>query len=97
MKLVTFGIDTDKNFRVQFPVFLQPYSQQLLILYQIETVTVLIIDKKQENSYTQLLMDEPFIALNSETYISLRQQELSTCKKISYEFYCKELYVIKHK
>ena len=37
MKLVTFGIDSDKNLIVQFPVFIQPYPQQPLILYQIET------------------------------------------------------------
>ena len=39
---------------------------------------------------------KPYIALNSETYFSLRQQELRTCKKIGYEFYCKELFVVKH-
>ena len=40
---------------------------------------------------------KPYIALNSETYISLRQQELRSCKKIGYEFYCEELFVVKHK
>ena len=35
--------------------------------------------------------------MNSETYISLRQQELRSCKKIGYEFYCKELFIVKHK
>ena len=38
-----------------------------------------------------------YIALNSETYISIRQQELRSCKKIGYEFYCKELFIVKHK
>ena len=53
MKLVTFGIDKERNLIVQFPVFVQQYTQQLLILYQIETVTVPIIDQnKQANSYT---------------------------------------------
>ena len=28
MKLVTFGIDEDRNLIVQFPVFIQPYTQQ---------------------------------------------------------------------
>ena len=42
-------------------------------------------------------IDRPYIALNSETYISLRQQELTMYKKISYEFYCKELFIVKHK
>ena len=31
MKPVTFGIDNDKNLIVQFPVFIQPYTQQPLI------------------------------------------------------------------
>ena len=40
---------------------------------------------------------KPYITLNSETYISLRQQELRSCKRIGYEFYCEELFVVKHK
>ena len=32
-----------------------------------------------------------------EAYISLRQQELRSCKKIGYEFYCEELFVVEHK
>ena len=31
------------------------------------------------------------------TYISTRQQELLACKRIGYEFYCKELFILKHK
>ena len=27
----------------------------------------------------------------------IRQQELRTCKRIGYEFYCDELFVVKHK
>ena len=42
-------------------------------------------------------MDRPYTALNSETYITIRQQELRTCKRIGYEFHCKELFVVKHK
>ena len=30
MKLVTFGIDTERNLIIQFPVFIQPYTQQPL-------------------------------------------------------------------
>ena len=59
---------------------------------------VSIIDQnKQANSYTHLQIDRPYIVLNSEIYISLRQQELRTYKKISYEFYCEELFIVKHK
>ena len=70
MKLVTFEIDKDRNLLVQFPVFMQPYSQQPLILYQIETVPVPIIDQNQQaNSYTYLQIDRPYIVLNSDVDI----------------------------
>ena len=73
IKLVTFGIDKDRNLIVQFPVFIQPYTQQLLILYQIETVSIPIIDQnRQAQSYMHVQIDIPYIALNSETYITIR-------------------------
>ena len=98
MQLVTFGINKDKNLIIQFPVFVQPYTQQPLILYQSETVPVPIIDQNtQAQSYTHLQVNKPYVALNSETYISIRQQQLRTCKRIGYEFYCEELFVVKHK
>ena len=98
MKSVTFGIGRHRNFDNPIPVFIQPYMQQPLILYQIETVPVPIVDRnKQANSYTNLHINRPYIALNSETYISIRQKEPRTCKKIGYEFNCKELFVVKHK
>ena len=98
IKLVIFGIDNDKNLIVQFPVFIPPYPQQPLVLYQIETVPLPIIDKNtQAQSYTHLQVDIPYIALNSETYITIRHQELGTCKRIGHEFYCEELFIVKHK
>ena len=92
MRLVTFGIDDKRNLIIQFPVFVQLYTQQHLVLYQMETVLVPILDEnKQAQSYTYLKINKPYIALNSEIYISLRMQELATCKKkIGYEFYCEE-------
>ena len=61
-------------------------------------VPVPIIDQNtQAQSYTHLQVNKPYIALNSETYISIRQQELRTCKRSGYEFYCEELFVVKHK
>ena len=97
MQLVTFGIDKNKNL-IQFPVFIQPYTQQPLILYQLETVPVPIIDQNtQAQLYTYLQVEKPYIALNIETCISIQCQELRTWKRIGYEFYCKELFVVKHK
>ena len=98
MKSATFGIENNKYLIVQFPVFLQPYTQLLMILYHIETVSVLIIDQNtQAQSYTHLNVDRPYIALNPETDITIRQQELRTCKRIGCEFYCEELFIVKHK
>ena len=39
MQLVTFGIDKEMNLVIQFPVFIQPYIQKPLILYQLETAS----------------------------------------------------------
>ena len=98
MKLVICGIDDQTNLIIQFLVFVQPYTQQHLTLYQMETVPVPIVDEnKQVQSYTYLKVKKPYIVINSEIYISLRMKEMTTCKKIGYKFYCKELFVVKHK
>ena len=62
MKLVTFGINGDRTLIIQFPVFIQPYMQQPLILYKIETVPALIVDQnKQANSYMHLQINRPYM------------------------------------
>ena len=67
-------------------------------MYQIETVPVPILDENdQAYSYTELKIEKPYMALNEETYITLHTQELKMCKKIGYEYYCKELFVVKSK
>ena len=98
MKLVTFGIDNQRNSIVQFPVFVQPYTQKRLIMYQIETVPVPILDENEQvHSYTELKIEKLYIALNKEMYITLCTQELKMCKKIGYEYYSEELFVVKSK
>ena len=98
MQLVTFSIDKDMNLIIQFPVFIQPYTQKPLVLYKLETVPVPILDgNTKAQSYTHLQVKKPYITFNSETYISLRQQELRSCKRIDYEFYSEELFLVKHK
>ena len=82
IKLVNFGIDKDRNLIIQFPVFIQPYTQQPLIFYQIETVPIPIIDQNmQAHSYTHLQIDKPYIALNSETYITIRQARIKNLQE----------------
>ena len=98
MLLVTFGIDKDRNLIIQFPIFVQPYTKQPLLLCQLETVPVPILDQNDiAQSYMLLQPRKPYITLTSETYIALRQQELRTCKRIGCKFYCEELFIVKHK
>ena len=98
MRLVTFGIDKKRNLIIQFPVFVQPYTHKGLIMYQIETVPVPTLDQNEKaQSYTQLKINKPYIALDTEMHITLRPQELHTCKKVGYEYFCEELFVVKGK
>ena len=98
MKLVTFGKDRKRNLIIQYPIFVQPYTQQPLILYQLETVPVPIGDNNTKaDSYSQLQIRKQYLTLNKKIYINSSQQELTTCKRIGYEFFCKELFVVRHK
>ena len=68
---MTFGIDKDMNLIIQFPVFVQLYTQKSLILYQLETVPIPVLDKNTNaQSFMHLQARKPYIALTSETYIS---------------------------
>ena len=59
MKLVTFGINNQRNLIAQFPVFVQAYTQKRLIMYQIETVPVPILyENEQAHSYTELKIEK---------------------------------------
>ena len=81
MKLIMFGIDNQKNLIIQFPVFVMPYTETKLTLYQIATVPVLALDASNKiQSYTQLKIEKPYIALNDDTYISIHSQELNPLK-----------------
>ena len=51
MKLVTFGIDNQRNLIVQFPVFVQPYTQKRLIMYQIEIVPVPLLGENEQATF----------------------------------------------
>ena len=64
MKFVTFWIDNQRNLIVQFPIFVQPYTQKRLIMYQTETVLVPILDEnEQAHSYTELKIEKNCISL----------------------------------
>ena len=45
----------------------------------------------------QLQIKKPYLALNTETYVNVMQQELANCKRTGYDFFCKEVLVVRHK
>ena len=52
---------------------------------------------KRADSCTWIRIDKPYIALNPDTYIYIHSEELRTCKRIGYEYYCEDLFVVKSK
>ena len=49
------------------------------------------------HSYTELKIERPYLVLNEETFITLHTQKLKMYKRIGYEYYCKEIFVVKSK
>ena len=81
MKLATFGIDSERNMIVTFPVFIKDHASEPKTLYEIETVKVPIPDKnEQAHSYSEIKYSKPYLAINKDYYIQLRIQELRMCK-----------------
>ena len=69
MKLVTFGIDRKRNLIIQFPIFVQPYTQQPLILYQLEMVPVPIVDRNTKAELIHSTSDK-------ETIFSIKHRNI---------------------
>ena len=98
MRLVIFGIDELDRLVVCFPIFVKDFSRESMTLYQIETVPVPIVDENLEaNSYSQVLINKPYIATNDDYYIQLVMEELFMCKEIKQIYFCEELFLVKHK
>ena len=89
MKLATFGVDTDNNMIVAFPVFVKDHASKPKTLYEIETVKVPIPDKnKAADSYSDVKYSKQYLAINDDYYIQLRIQELRMCKQMRHTYYC---------
>ena len=98
MKMVTFGVNDGVELVVAFPVFVQDHTRESMTLYELETVKVPITDTNLAvNSYTEVKTSKPYIAFNNDYYIQLCIPELCMCKQIWHTYYCKELFLVKHK
>ena len=79
-------------------MFIQDYQRPPLSLFEIETVPVPIPDEnKKADSYTQVQVKKPYIAVGTEYYIELRMTEMTMCRSIRFTYYCEKLFVVKHK
>ena len=96
INVVTFGIE-ERNLIITFPIFIRPLNSHKLTLYQIETTYVPIEDLNSEmSSFSRLKTQKPYFAANMYHYIQLEVQELQQCKEVQQEFYCEEIFMIKH-
>jgi len=99
MKLVSFLVDPNsRDLVLTFPILLKPSNMDPLKLFEIETVHVPVEDAdKQTQTFTRVQMSKPYIAAGSNFYIQLRIPELRMCKVIGFEFFCEELFTMKHR
>ena len=98
MKLATFGLDSDNSMVVAFPFLVRDHASEPKTSYKIEMVKVPIPNRNAEaDSYSEVKYSKPYLAINDDYYIQLRIQELCMCKQIRHTYYCKELFLIKHK
>ena len=97
MPLVTFGRDRHGRLIICFPIFIKEYHRKPYNLYQVETVKVPIADENSKaDSYTEIRINKPYLAANSEYFIELVQPELRMCKAIRNTYFCEELFLTKH-
>ncbi len=98
MKLVTYGADThDHSLVIAFPVFIRHHTTRKMTLFEIESIPVPIPDLNREaDSYSKVSVVKPYLAINNEFYIQLRMEEMRMCRRIRYDYFCEELFLVKH-
>ena len=87
-----------KDWLYVFQFLLKISTGRAFTLYQIETVPVPIVDINLEaDSYSEALVNKPYIATNADYYIQLEMEELFMCKQIKLIYFCEEIFLVKHK
>ena len=88
----------------QVPLLVKPKLQEPLMLYQIKTIPVpyhmnLDMVEADENrfAHTKLELDKPLLAMSKDTYIDLRDQDLTKCMQIALPHVWKCLCLIRNK
>ena len=98
MQMVTFGVSSDKELVITFPILIKQLNSRPLDLYDFETIPVPVKDENVElNTYTQVIPVKPYLAVSYSHYIELKTEELRMCKTIHFKYYCEEVFLVKHK
>ena len=88
---------------LQIPIYIKPITQKPLLMYKIKTISVpyhineKMIDSTESNyTYTEIIDTAEMIAMNDETYVDVKIDDLNQCIKISTVYFCERLMLIKH-
>ena len=82
---------------LQLPIVIKLKVQVPMSLFSIETVPVpldaetFIGDKRE---YTQIILENEYIALTDNNYVPLTQVQISLCAKIEYTYYCEYAHLL---
>ena len=90
--------NTIDDLLLQLPILIKLKVQVPMSLFSIETVPVPLdaetyIGDKRE--YTQIILENEYIALTDNNYVPLTQVQISLCAKIGYMYYCEYEHLLK--
>ena len=88
---------------LKIPMFLKLKSQEPLYLFDLTSVPVpyhmnpqLIDEHESKDVYTWIKPEQELLAMSSNSYISLDKKNLASCIKISNNYFCEHLQLVKH-
>ena len=103
MKLISF-VAYNFTLYVHIPVYLKLRVQPILDIYRVESVPIpfdpadIEPDENGEwvGDYTQLIFEKKYLAMSTELFISLDQNELDNCNRFGGMFYCENPLLLTH-
>ena len=82
---------------IQIPVLIKKKNQEPLQLFSMQTVPFPLDSESytgQNNQFTQIQIDQPYMATNPNSYIPLTEQQLRLCTKIQATYYCENAHLL---
>ncbi len=97
--MIAFTNTADKLL-VQIPVLIKVKTQIPLSLYSIHTVPVPLDEQTyigKNNQYTLIQQEFEYIAMNSDNYVPMSQQQLRLCMRIGFTYYCENTHLLRNR